>query len=74
MIFYLQQVTVWKCLKVHGDKGLGITILVIFSGKISQARLYSRRNKKNKEESSKRSSKYSDEKLKITFMQGTYNR
>lgn len=51
-----------------------MTILVIFSGKISQARLYSRRNKKNKEESSKRSSKYSDEKLKITFMQGTYNR
>lgn len=63
-----------KCLKVQGDKGLGMTILVIFSGKISQARLYSRRNKKNNEESSKKSNKYSDEKLKITFMQGTYNK
>ena len=51
-----------------------MTILVILSGNISQARLYFRRNKKNKEESSKKSNEYSDENLKITFMQGTYNR
>lgn len=74
MIFYLQQVTMWKCLIIHGDKGLGMTILVILSGKISQARLYFRGNKKNKEESFRKSNKYSDKNSKITFMQRTYNR
>lgn len=64
----------WKCLIIRGDKVLGMSILVIFSGKISQARLYFRENKKNKEESSKKSNEYSDKTLKITFMQGTYNR
>lgn len=74
MIFYLQQVTMWKCLIIRSDKGLGMTILVILSENISQARLYFRGNKKNKKESSKKSNEYSDENLKITFMQGTYNR